>query len=326
MKSEVLRLIRNAKDGIMPVDICRELNISRAALNQVLRQLEAEGYDIDEVEGKGLMMYSYPEIISSAEIMSRMETKWCGKQVYYRKETGSTNEDAIELAEEGKEHGTVVVTELQTSGRGRLGRSWESPKGECIAMSLILRPNVSPDKASMITLVMALAVADVCAKLTDMDVKIKWPNDVVVNKKKVCGILTQMSSKPGKIDHVVVGVGINVNVNNFPPEIADTATSLLIETGNRHGRADIIVAILDYFEYYYDIFESTEDVSCLVSLYDGYLANKDAEVRVLDPKGEYTGTAQGINDFGELIVQKEDGSFTRVSSGEVSVRGLYGYV
>lgn len=327
MKSEVLRLIRTAKDGIKATKICELLNISKASLVQIIRQLENEGYDIEEVPDKGYMMYSYPEIMTSAEIMSRLETKWCGKTVYYRKETGSTNEDAMEMAEEGKAHGSLVVAEYQQAGRGRLGRDWESPSGKCIAMSLLLRPQVKPDKASMITLVMALAVAEVFNKLSDdIEVKIKWPNDIIVNKKKVCGILTQMASKPDIIEHVVVGVGINVNVSEFPEEIASTASSLLLETGNRHGRADIIVAILDYFEYFYEIFESTEDMSVLVSMYDGYLVNKDKEVRVLDPKGEYTGVAQGINDFGELIVQRDDGSFTRVSSGEVSVRGIYGYV
>ena len=178
----------------------------------------------------------------------------------------------------------------------------------------------------MITLVMALAVADVLSKLTEETVKIKWPNDILVNNKKVCGILTQMDTKPDKVNYVIVGVGINVNNCIFSPEVSKIASSLLNETGNKYSRADIIIGIMDHFEYYYDMFEEIGDLSFMVSMYDGYLVNKDKEVRVLDPKGEFTGTADGINDYGELIVQKEDGSFTRVDSGEVSVRGIYGYV
>ncbi len=325
MKAEILRLIR-ANDGITCRQICEKLHMSKGAVERIVAQLVAEGYDIEEDEEKGYVMYSYPEFITSHELMSRVTTKWAGRTVYFRKETGSTNEDAAELAEEGKEHGTLVVTDYQTAGHGRCGRGWEAEQGDSIAMTLLLRPKVKPDKASMITLVMALAVADVLSKLTEETVKIKWPNDILVNNKKVCGILTQMDTKPDKVNYVIVGVGINVNNCIFSPEVSKIASSLLNETGNKYSRADIIIGIMDHFEYYYDMFEEIGDLSFMVSMYDGYLVNKDKEVRVLDPKGEFTGTADGINDYGELIVQKEDGSFTRVDSGEVSVRGIYGYV
>ena len=325
MKAEILRLIR-ANDGITCRQICEKLNISKASVVTMVRQLVEEGYDIEDTEEKGYVLYSYPESISSHELMSRVTTRWAGRTVYFRRETGSTNEDAEELAADGKEHGTLVVTDHQVAGHGRCGRGWESNKGENIAMTLLLRPQVKPDKASMITLIMAVAVADVFSKSTEEKVTIKWPNDVLINNKKVCGILTQMSTKPDSIDYVVCGVGINVNNESFDESISSTATSLLIESGRKHSRADIIIGIMDHFEYYYEMFAEMEDLSFLVSMYDGYLVNKDREVRVLDPKGEFTGTALGINDFGELIVQKDDGSFTRVASGEVSVRGIYGYV
>lgn len=326
MKADVLRMLRNEKDYVSGQDICDKLQVSRTAVWKVMKQLQAEGYDIEAVNNKGYHLNSYPEIMTAPELMSRMTTDWAGRKVYYRRETESTNEDAKYLAEEGKDHGSLVVAECQTGGKGRRGRQWESPKGTSISMSLLLRPEFAPNKASMITLLMALSVADVLSKLTELDVKIKWPNDVLINKKKVCGILTEMDTEPDCIHYVVVGVGINVNVNAFPEEIADVATSLMIEKGDRYGRADIIVAIMEYFEYYYDIFTQTKDLSDVVGLYDGYLINRNEKVKVLDPKGEYTGTATGINDFGELIVQKDDGKYVRVASGEVSVRGVYGYV
>lgn len=326
MLAEILRLIRTATDGISKREICEKLNISKAVLDNAIMRLINEGYDIEEDEN-GLVMYSYPENLTAHEILSRLETKWCGKEVVCRKETSSTNDEAMYMAEEdGRGEGFLVVAEHQSGGKGRRGRVWESPRGTTVSMSLILKPNVFPDRAPMITLVMALAVADVLQKLTDLDVKIKWPNDVLINKKKVCGILTEMSCEPNKVKHVVVGVGINVNVTEFPEEIASTATSLLIEKGNRFGRADLVIAIMDYFEYYYEMFLQSGDLSDIVGMYDSYLINKDAKVKVLDPKGEYEGTAEGINDFGELIVQKDDGSYARVDSGEVSVRGIYGYV
>ena len=326
MKADVLRLLRENAKGMTAEQIATVLGVSVAAVKTVIRQLVAEGYDIDKEDGAGYRLISYPEVITAAEIMSRVRTQWAGKKVYYRNETESTNEDARELAEEGMEHGALVVAKHQTGGKGRRGRSWECESGNSVAMSLLLHPEFSPEKAPMLTLLTALSVAEVLEKLTEADIKIKWPNDILINRKKVCGILTEMRAEEGVIDHVVVGVGINVNQNGMPEEIAGFATSLLMEMGQRYGRADIMVAIMEYFEGYYDDFLEHLDLSAVVDAYDSYLINRGAQVKVLDPQGEYTGTAQGINDYGELIVQKDDGTFARVSSGEVSVRGIYGYV
>lgn len=325
MKAEILRMIRSSEKPVPGRMICEELHISRHELERAVAQFEFLGYDIEE-EPEGFVMYSYPDSISNIELTSRMTSTWAGKRIHYTRETGSTNDDAIKLADAGREHGLLVVTENQVNGKGRRGRSWETEDKAAIFMSLLLRPELKPDQAPMLTLVMALSVADVLSKLTDLDVKIKWPNDILVNKKKVCGILTEMSTKPDGINHVVIGVGINVNNSMFPMELMDKATSLMMETGNRWSRADIIISVMDHFEYYYDLFISCGDLSALVTLYDGYLVNKDKKVRVLDPQGEFEGTAEGINDYGELIVQKDEGGYTRVSSGEVSVRGIYGYV
>lgn len=327
MKSDVLKLIRDSKDYVSKSTLVEACGMTGPAIVTTVNQLINQGYDIDYDKEKGYKLISYPENISSVELMSRATTNWAGKFVIYRKETESTNTELKIAAEDGRGHGTLVVTDDQTNGKGRRGRGWEGGGTNAIAMSLLLRPNFSTDKAPMVTLIMALAVAEVLQKLTEMDVKIKWPNDVLVNKKKVCGILTEMATKEDhSIDHIIIGVGINVNQKTFPEEISNIATSLYIEKGERYSRADIILAIMEFFEYYFDIFCQSGDLSDVVALYDSFLINRDEKVRVLDPKGEYTGTASGINDFGELIIQKEDGSFTRVSSGEVSVRGVYGYV
>ena len=325
IKADILRAIRESTDYVSGQELCDRYGVSRTAVWKVIKQLQAEGYDIEAVNNRGYMLLSYPDTLSGSELMSRMKTKWAGTKVYFRKETESTNEDAKYLAEEGMDHGSLVVADAQTAGKGRRGRGWESPAGEGIFMSLILRPDFSPNRASMLTLLMAVSVAEVLSNLyQDLKVNIKWPNDVLINEKKVCGILTEMSAEPDFIHHVVTGVGINVNQSSFPEGIADIATSIKLELGERVDRAQIIVGVMEFFEYYFDIFRQRLDVS--VHIYDSYLINRGREVRVLDPKGEYEGKAEGINDKGELIVRLPDGSVSCVASGEVSVRGIYGYV
>ncbi len=225
--------------------------------------------------------------------------------------------------------GTTVVAEKQTAGRGRRGKYWESPPGSAIYMTIMLKPDFAPDKASMLTLVMALSVAEAITEATGLAAGIKWPNDVVVNKKKVCGILTELNVETDYIQYVVIGVGINVNNGSseeFPEEIRETATSLKIESGVQMSRASLIERVLERFEKNYDIFVTTLDLRLLTEAYSRFLLNLNAEVCVLDPKGSYTGIARGINTTGELLVEKENGGTEAVYAGEVSVRGLYGYV
>ncbi len=178
----------------------------------------------------------------------------------------------------------------------------------------------------MITLVMALSVAQAVSETAGLTAKIKWPNDVVVNKKKVVGILTELTMETDYIQYLVCGVGINVNQMSFPETIAQTATSLYLEGGRQVNRAGLIEKVMERFEENYEIFLRTEDMSGLTEPYNRLLVNKEERVRVLDPKGEYDGLSHGINKMGELIVEKQDGSVENVYAGEVSVRGIYGYV
>ena len=192
-------------------------------------------------------------------------------------------------------------------------------------MSIGLKPELSPDKASMLTLVMALAICDTIHEVTGLDSRIKWPNDIVVNGKKVCGMLTEMEAELDCIHSVVIGIGINVNQQEMPEEIRETATSLFLESGEKIIRAHIIEKAMEYFEDYYAQFMEKGDLSLLKEAYNARLVNMDAGVRVLDPRGEYEGIAKGINTEGELLVER-NGETVRVYAGEVSVRGVYGYV
>ena len=272
---------------------------------------------------------SYEEIVTDGiynetTIADQIHTKWAGKTVHFARETDSTNLWIKRLAKEGAPEGTLALAEFQSAGRGRLGRSWEVPEGTSVMMSILLRPKFEPQYAPMLTLVMGMAVAKAVKKL-GFDVSIKWPNDVVVSHKKICGILTEMGVRDGKIDYAVIGVGINVNIKEFPEEMADKATSLYLESGKEFDRSQISGLVMEAFEEYYEKFAATCDLSGLKEEYESILANYNQPVRVL-AKEPYEGVARGITDGGELLVEKTDGTIVAVSAGEVSVRGLYSYV
>ena len=272
---------------------------------------------------------SYEEIVTGSiynetTIADQIHTKWAGKTVHFARETDSTNLWIKRLAKEGASEGTLALAEFQSAGRGRLGRSWEVPEGTSVMMSILLRPKFEPQYAPTLTLVMGMAVAKAVKNL-GFDVSIKWPNDVVVSHKKICGILTEMGVRDGKIDYAVIGVGINVNIREFPEEMADKATSLYLESGKEFDRSQIPGLVMEAFEEYYEKFAATCDLSGLKEEYESILANYNQPVRVL-AKEPYEGVARGITDGGELLVEKTDGTIVAVSAGEVSVRGLYSYV
>lgn len=326
MKEEILRLLRSADGYISGQELCNRFGVSRTAVWKAINQLKEAGYEIEAQQNKGYRLMAAPDLMTEAEIKSLMHTEWVAKEVLYFDTIDSTNTKAQELAEKGYPSGTLVVADKQESGKGRRGRSWVSPSGTGIFMTLMIKPDINPNNASMLTLVAALAVAKAITSVTGEEALIKWPNDIVVNGKKVCGILTEMNAQFDYINHIVVGIGINVHNESFPEEISQMASSLMIEAGGkRFHRAQIIAETMSYFEQYYDTFLKTQDLSALVREYDELLVNRNKSVRVLDPKEPFDGKAMGITSKGELIVDTWE-SRKLVSSGEVSVRGIYGYV
>jgi BirA family biotin operon repressor/biotin-[acetyl-CoA-carboxylase] ligase len=254
-----------------------------------------------------------------------MKTKWLGKDIIYLVETDSTNTQAKRIGENGGKHGTIVVTDKQTAGKGRRGRGWISPPGNTY-FSILLYPDIKVDRASMITLVAAMAVAGAVEEYSRQEAFIKWPNDVVVNGKKICGILTESSTDLEYIQYVVVGIGINCNQKDFDKDIADKATSVALEMGCDIVRGNLLARVFELFEKYYDLFMETEDLSKLKEEYNAHLINIGREVKIIDKDNEYVKKALGIDESGALIVEDENGSRDYIISGEVSVRGLYGYV
>ena len=325
MKAEILEALRETSGYVSGQDLCNKFGVSRTAVWKAIKQLKEAGYEIEAVSNKGYRIISAPDLMNQVELSSIRNTEWAGQEIFYYDVTDSTNIRAKELAEAGHPSGTLVVADRQEAGRGRRGRSWDSPAGTGIFMTLLLKPEINPNNASMLTLVAAMAVARAMEPITGMQAQIKWPNDIVLGGKKVCGILTEMSAQFDYINHIVIGIGINVHNQSFPEAIASTAGSIFTETGKHIRRAELIEGILEQFEHYYDIFLQTEDLSGIIKEYDEILANRNREVRVLDPREPFEGKAMGITKKGELIVDTWE-SRKLVSSGEVSVRGLYGYV
>ena len=326
MKTEILTVLKEAPGFVSGQELCGRLGVSRTAVWKVIKQLVEEGYQIEAVRNKGYRLAEAADVITEAEIGSRLRSKWMGRHLVYFPETDSTNIQAKRLGEEGAPEGTLVVAERQTAGKGRRGRTWSSPSGTSIYMSFLLRPNIPPRCAPMVTLIAGLAGAKAVNQVTGLNARIKWPNDLVVNGKKICGILTEMSAEMEGIHYIVTGIGINVNQKEFPEEIRDKATSLLLEGGRRFNRSQLIAGVMEWFELYVERFLETKDLSFLKEDYEEMLANLNQEVQVLDPAGEYHGVCRGIDKDGQLLVERDDGSLSRVQSGEVSVRGIYGYV
>ena len=326
IRYEILRTLRESRDSLSGQELSRQLGITRTAVWKHIRALEEEGYEIEAVNRKGYRLAGVPDTIAAREVQSRLETKRMGKEIRYFSTIGSTNQYAKKIAEEGAASGTLVIADEQTAGKGRRGRSWVTPPGETIAFTLLLRPKLSPDRVSMVTLVMGLAVAKAVNTLYPLKAGIKWPNDVVINGKKLCGILTEMSAEVMHVNHIVIGVGINANMTSFPKELSRIATSLKLELGRDVSRAELIAQVMAEFERLYEKFEEDGDLRAVSEEYNALCLNAESMVRVLDPNGEYTGTSHGINALGELLVETESGQVRNVYAGEVSVRGVYGYV
>lgn len=325
MKEKILALLREKDGYISGQDICNQFGVSRTAVWKNINALKNEGYEIDSVTNKGYRLLSEPDIINEMRIREYLHTKWMAKNIIYMPVMDSTNTQAKRMGEEGAEHGTLVVTECQTAGRGRRGRTWESPKGN-VYFTVLLRPDVEVSRASMITLVSALALAKAIEQVTNLQVQIKWPNDVVANGKKLCGILTESSTDLEYINYLVVGIGVNMNQTEFPEEIAGKASSLLLELGHSVNRSEVLGAFLNQFEKYYEIFIETENMSNLVDIYNEMLVNCGREVKIIEKDKESVLKAVGIDENGGLLVEDKDGNIESIISGEVSVRGLYGYV
>lgn len=318
MREKILEILKGSDGYVSGEEISHVLGISRAAVWKHIRNLKNEGYKIESVTNKGYKLGGIPDKLDIDKIHEMLKTKVIGQRIEYVNSTDSTNNECKRL--EDKTDGTLVIADAQTAGKGRLGRVWESPHGSGIWMSILLKPDVSLESVSQITLVAGMAVC----RAVGIDAMIKWPNDVVIDGKKICGILTEMSAEIERINYVICGIGINVNTPSFPEELQDKATSLFVETAKKHEREKIAADVLNEFEKLYNVF-TEKGFSFLADDYRKMCVTLNKDVRVIYRNNELTGKAVDIDDSGNLIVETENGQIT-VHSGEVSVRGIYGYI
>lgn len=333
MKEKILRALRENQTGyVSGTALCEQFGVSRQAVWKNISALKENGYAIESVSNKGYRLLSSPDKLYAPDILSRISDDCLCKKVECFDTLDSTNIRAKQLAELGEEEGVLVIAEEQNAGKGRRGRGWSSEAGVGIYMTLLLRPKLPPYRVSGLTLLAALALTKAIWEVCRVEAEIKWPNDVIIAKKKICGILTEMSSEENYIHYVVVGIGMNVNAAAFPEEIENIATSIFIQTGKKVNRCELAASVVQHFCKYYERFCIEQDLSSVAREYNAVLANRDKEVKVYygmvenaSPEQIDIGIAKGIDSEGALLVEI-DGQIKKIVSGEVSVRGLYGYV
>lgn len=318
----ILELLRRQEGFLSGEEIGRELSITRAAVWKGIKKLREEGYEIEAVTNRGYRLTNPETMYNKRELEQGLKTKIMGHSIFFYEETDTTNNRARELALDGTPEGTLVVAEKQTAGRGRRGKTWESPLGTGIWMSLVLRPQIAPAQASVLTLLCGLATAEAIEAETGLTADIKWPNDILINGKKAVGILTEMDCEMSQVHFVIPGIGINVNTVSFPAELADIATSLYLECGKTVSRRRLVHKVLERLEEHYETFLRTGSFAAMLEDYRAHCITLGKEVHVLG-REPFFAEALDITPEGELLVKRSDnGKEEVVFSGEVSIRGV----
>jgi BirA family biotin operon repressor/biotin-[acetyl-CoA-carboxylase] ligase len=322
---EILNMLADA-DYVSGEEISRRLNVTRAAVWKRIEMLREQGFAIESAGKKGYHLVKPFDSLLPVFVKKGLCTEWAGQPpMIYSESMTSTNIVLKQAAESGAAHGTVALCEEQTAGRGRRGRGWISPRGQGLWVSLLARPALPPGRAQLITFAAAIAMAEAVEKETGLDILIKWPNDLTLKGKKVCGILLELSGDVETIAYVVIGTGLNVGERAYPPEISGSATSLAAALGHPVERAPILRSYLAAMEKYMDAL-SRESLPGIIKAYENKSCTLHQAVRVTGGGEEFLGTAAGLDENGALLVKLEDGTIRHVLAGDVSVRGVMGYV
>ncbi len=322
-KEQVLQHLRESGGYVSGEELSGMLHVTRTAVWKNINLLREEGYEIDSATNRGYRLVSCPDCYSAEEISAGLETEEFGRHVSCYKSIDSTNEEAKRRALEGAPNGSLFIAEQQTGGKGRLGRKWVSPAGTGIWFSLLLRPGVLPMHVAATTLLAGLAVCGAIRSVTGSPAQIKWPNDIVIGTKKVCGILTEMSAEMERVEFVVIGIGINANSTAFPENLREKATSLRLETGKPVRRVALLQEVLRRLEQLLK-----ENAAALtpdfLEEYKACCASLGRVVGFQRGGRQMSGIAEDISPEGELLVRLPDGSLETVFSGEVNIQGFYG--
>lgn len=322
MQKKILDILLNADDFISGQEISENLGVSRQAVWKSINALKEKGYEIQSVTNRGYRLVSSPDYLNESSLKSLLHNKIIGKNLIVLDSVDSTNDYLKKLGNEGCENGTVVIAREQTKGKGRLGRMWQTKKDDGIAFSVLLRPNAAPSEVSAITPLAGLAVCKAIREYTKLDCVIKWPNDIIVGRKKLVGILTEMSAEFDAVEYVITGIGINVDHTSFPEEIAFKATSLLLETGRHIDKNEFLVCVLGHIENEF-VKNNLELTPTALAEYTDLCATVGRSVTFQRGTRRISGMAVGVSEHGELKVMMSDGTISLVNSGEVTVQGIY---
>ncbi len=321
MRDEVLQMLRrDAGRYVSGEEISRTLAVTRTAIWKHIRALKQEGYDIEAHSRLGYRLLRAPDLLLPAEIEARLTTRRLGRPVAYFRRVESTNNEAKKLAVAGCPEGQVVVAEEQSVGRGRLSRGWYSPFARGVWFTIVLRPPFAPQEAPKCTLLAAVAVCRAIRRATGADCGIKWPNDILWDGRKLVGILTEMSAEMDAINHIVIGIGINVNIgaDDFPPDVKNIAASLAMAAGRPLPRLDIFLAVLEELERVYDL-ALTHGFAPILAEWRAASVTLGRTVDVYAPGRRFSGVARDIDADGALLVETE-GGVEKVLAGDVSIR------
>jgi BirA family biotin operon repressor/biotin-[acetyl-CoA-carboxylase] ligase len=320
LDEKILNVLRHSKDSyVSGEELCRGADISRAAVWKHVEKLREEGYDIEALPHLGYKLISIPDSLIPSEIKWKLKTKVFGRNVMSYRKVDSTNTIAYELAENSMKEGAVILADEQVKGKGRHGRHWSSPSKGGIYMSCILRPSIAPNEISRITLLAAIAVAQAIRDVASLEVTIKWPNDIMMNGKKLCGILTEMKAEQDSVDFVVLGIGINVNIPKSA--LLKGATSIKEEL-HRPGvkaavsRVELTKRVLERLEEYYNLMKS-EGFEPIIDIWKDLSVMIGSRVKVSLHGKTFEGLAHDINPDGALVVRTESGVLEKISSGDV---------
>ena len=319
--ARILHRLSEAGDFLSGEELSLAYGITRSAVWKHIQLLRAEGYAIDAVTGRGYRLSGLTGRPVEAEVLPFLTCRRFGRSMHYHGVTASTNIQAKALATNGAPEGSVVVADAQTGGRGRMGRSWVSPSGVNLYFSLILRPPLPSIRVPQLTLLVAAAIHQALSSFAaDVVPLIKWPNDILVNGRKLCGVLCEMQSETDLVHFVVVGIGINVNLSLLPPELEDSATSLFLESGRLFSRPELLASVLNHFEPLYDAWLLQDDLGFILPYLEQYSLLQSKEVTVDQLNRTVCGMVTGISCGGELKIESADGQTLLVSSGEAHLR------
>lgn len=318
----ILKILR-ARPGeyVSSDELCKDAGISRAAIWKRMESLRSEGYEIEASPHLGYRLISAPDTLIADEIKWKLKARIFGKEIISYKKVDSTNDVAYSLAEKGMKEGTVILAEEQAAGKGRLGRSWVSPPKGGIYMSCILRPDISPTEIPRITLLAAVAVARAVREFTGLAPLIKWPNDILLNGKKACGILTEMKADQDSVNFIILGIGVNVNTpKDAMPKVGTSLREELARSGSDEplSRIELARKLLEKLDEEY----ATLKKSGFSSIIDQWkeLSNIiGSRVKVVMHNRTFEGQAYDIDQDGSLVVRREQGIMEKVSSGDVVI-------